>query len=615
MNYFEYLNKKITANSTSFRYTQPVNNMGVNPFATTPIFSNNTQNVNVNGVSIFTSANKEDLSKIDYEKILTNEPSNSGLSPLEFVLKEFLSIDKIKKSADKNGDGVISKDEAREFVEKLAAKDGNSEILSLEDFEQLIKDEGLDLENISNFLNNSEPAKNETETVTPQTQNVQSTTTPNSSSISQAAPQQAVAKTIENMTLPELKEEKTKRNNTMAEKRAELTAARNGENPAVKQAKTQADQAKKKYETLLKQDPAAKKFAKDVLKNNKQIEKNQTALDKITEEITTKETEISEKEANLSSSENILSSLENALSSLPALSGKPEDKDKDASLNNKKAELTKEISEKKKEIESKKADLAKANKSLEKLNNEKNKLETEKQQLQKEKTKLDNLVNTNCSNEVKAALEAFNTATKNAETVKTKETNNAQKAFDIAKNDVAEITAKISQQEAAEVKDKYSSTSGTVDKAVELAESQVGVRENGSSNDSTEIRKYKNGRVDRNPWCASFVSWVYGSGQNSKNGKTFGYTASSQEIKNKAQRANCYASKNSNYIPKKGDLAMWTKSASTGHVGIVSKVYPDGSFDTIEGNSKDAVTKHHYSSKYSVGSGFDGFVQMNKWVA
>lgn len=108
---------------------------------------------------------------------------------------------------------------------------------------------------------------------------------------------------------------------------------------------------------------------------------------------------------------------------------------------------------------------------------------------------------------------------------------------------------------------------------------------------------------------------MYGAGQHSSNGKTFGYTASSQEIKRKANEAHCYASKNSNYVPKKGDLAMWTKSSSTGHVGIVSKVYADGSFDTIEGNSKDAVTKHHYTSKHSVGSGFDGFVQMDKWLA
>lgn len=620
MNYFEYLNRKIVNDTTNVNPIS-VNSTVNNPFASAPIFSNPNQNVSLNGVSIFTSANKEDLSKIDYDKVLAEQISdNTKLSPLEFVLKEFFSIDKIKQVADKNKDGKISVEEAREFVENLAAKDGNAEELSLADFEQLIKDEGIDLEAISNFINDTSEQPQISAQSQPQSvQTVQNSPASQQSSRVQnnavSAPQQDVPKTVDNMTLPELKEEKTKRDSVMSEKRAALSAVRNGENSQVKQAKAQADVAKKKYETLLKEDPAAKKFAKDVLKNNKKIEKNQSELDKISDSITTKETEISEKESTISASENMLSSLEGALSSIPAPSGKPEDKEKDAALANKKSELTKEISSKKKEIEKQKSDLAKAQKELDKLNSEKTKLETEKQQLQAEKAKLDSLVKANCSDAVKAALDAFNAATKNVEAVKTKETTSAQKAFEEAKAGVDEINAKISQKESEGVKDKYSLTSDAVDNAVELAESQVGVHENGSSNDSADIRKYKNGAVDGNPWCASFASWLYGAGQHSSNGKTFGYTASSQEIKRKAQNAGCYASKNSNYVPKKGDLAMWTKSSSTGHVGIVSKVYPDGSFDTIEGNSKDAVTKHHYSSKHSVGSSFDGFVQMDKWLA
>ena len=39
----------------------------------------------------------------------------------------------------------------------------------------------------------------------------------------------------------------------MSEKRAALSAVRNGQNPQVKQAKTQADIAKKKYETFSKE--------------------------------------------------------------------------------------------------------------------------------------------------------------------------------------------------------------------------------------------------------------------------------------------------------------------------------------------------------------------------
>ena len=153
--------------------------------------------------------------------------------------------------------------------------------------------------------------------------------------------------------------------------------------------------------------------------------------------------------------------------------------------------------------------------------------------------------------------------------------------------------------------------------AVRLAELELkrGVREIGSSNDSVDIRKYKNGAKNNHQWCAYFTSWLYGRGQGSNNKSTFGFDASTQSIKRKAINAGCYASKNSGYTPRVGDLAMWTKSASKGHVGIVTKVYADGSFDVIEGNSGNKVAKHHYKSQSSVGSTFNGFVKMNEWTA
>lgn len=169
-------------------------------------------------------------------------------------------------------------------------------------------------------------------------------------------------------------------------------------------------------------------------------------------------------------------------------------------------------------------------------------------------------------------------------------------------------------------RDNRTSVNGTTSacqNAVRLAEQELsrGVRENGSSNDSIDIRKYKNGAKNNHAWCGYFTSWLYGAGQNSNNSDTFGFTGSTQSIKRDAINAGCYAYKNSGYTPKVGDLAMWTKSASTGHVGIVTEVYADGSFDVIEGNSSNKVAKRHYASQSSVGSGFNGFVKMNEWTA
>lgn len=629
MNYFEFLNKKISAAGMPAGYTvYPYYTQGNNPFASTPVFGNRNENVVINGVSIFTSASKEEIAKIDYDKVLkgNSQTYNIQLTPLEYVLKEFFSLDEVKKDADKNGDGEVSVYEARNYVNELAQKDGDNEILSLQDFEKLIKEKGINLEKISDFLDTVRKMQQnqETQNVTPNNNSpvqnplVQSAAASHSNGRTAAARsvtvQTPVVKSLDTMPLTELKEEKAKRVETMNEKRAALAAVRNGQNEQVKEAKNQAAAAKENYEKVLKSDPSAKKYAKKIIKNNEAIEKNQTEIEKTAEDITNKEAQITDKENSISALEASLSGLESTLSRFPALTGKPEDKEKDAQITAKRNSLKNEISTKKKELQNQKTELAKMQKELEVLNKKKAKLEVERQKLEKEKAKLDELVNKNCSQAVKTALDAYNKASANYKAVKQREETKAMNAYNEAKTAVNEINAKISQKEAEAAADKYS-TSDKTDKAVELAEAQVGVNENGSSNDSAEIRKYKNGSVDKNPWCASFVSWLYGAGQGSSNSETFGYTASSQSIKRKAIKAGCYASANSGYIPKKGDLAMWTKSSSTGHVGIVTKVYPDGSFDTVEGNSEDAVTKHHYDSQSSVGNGFNGFVEMDKWIA
>ncbi len=575
------------------------------------------------GSSIFQPATKEDLLKVDYKKILSNanDGDNLQLSPLENSLKEFFALDKIKVLADKNGDGQVSEAEAQAYVNELVQKDGNGETLSLADFEKVINEQGIDLEAISKFLNSvgieigtSQP---EVAQVAPmQTQSQAGTIArrsyaPKSSNYSSAP---AGPKSINNMSLEELKTEKANRESTLSEKEKNLKAVQSGNTESIKSAKEQMEQAKKSYEDALKNDSKTAKFAKNIINNNKQIEKNQLQLDKNALKITEKQSEISQQKSSISSAETMLSSLEGALSKLPSVTGKPEDKAKDKQIEAKRNQLNKEISAKKKEIQKLKSQLEKLNSNLAELQEEKTQLEKEKSDLQTKKLQLDEVINKTASEAVKSKLEAYNKALKNVDAVKAKELEAANSAYSSAQKQVQEINAVISQKEANAEASKYSVSSDKIDKALELAESQIGVRENGGSNDSAEIRKYKNGSVDGNPWCASFSSWLYGAGQGSSNSKTFGYTASSQEIKRKATSAGCYASKNSNYVPQKGDLAMWSKSASSGHVGIVSKVYADGSFDVIEGNSGNAVKKHHYSSKHSVGGGFDGFVQMDKWL-
>ncbi len=156
------------------------------------------------------------------------------------------------------------------------------------------------------------------------------------------------------------------------------------------------------------------------------------------------------------------------------------------------------------------------------------------------------------------------------------------------------------------------SGNSAVTNAISVARSQIGVKENGSSNNSSQINEYRNGVENGAPWCASFVSWCYGRGQNSQNNTTFGYSSSSQEIRAQAQQAGVYSKASSGYKPQAGDLMILKYSDGSGHVGIVESVNNDGTFYVIEGNTSNQVKRIRRSMNTEK---LDGFVRMNEWLA
>ncbi|MBQ7126498.1 CHAP domain-containing protein [bacterium] len=158
-------------------------------------------------------------------------------------------------------------------------------------------------------------------------------------------------------------------------------------------------------------------------------------------------------------------------------------------------------------------------------------------------------------------------------------------------------------------------TSDYAENAARVAEQELakGVKET-SKNDSVDIRRYKNGARNSHQWCAYFTSYCFGAGQNKK--PIFGFTGSSQHIRRQAEKAGVFVKKNSGYIPKRGDIAIWTNigDPNHGHVGVVTQVYADGSFDVIEGNSSNRVKKNHYKSPTSVSKRFAGFCKTSEWA-
>ena len=153
-------------------------------------------------------------------------------------------------------------------------------------------------------------------------------------------------------------------------------------------------------------------------------------------------------------------------------------------------------------------------------------------------------------------------------------------------------------------------------KLAQIALNEVGTRENGRSNDSVGVRKYKHGAVNNNPWCASFTSWCVEQALGKD--MPFSYTASSQRIKRQAEKAGKYANKNSGYTPKVGDLAVWTNTDDPehGHVGVITGV-TSNSVKVTEGNtSSGSVKTNTYSiDKLNSTARFNGYVKMNEWVA
>ena len=192
--------------------------------------------------------------------------------------------------------------------------------------------------------------------------------------------------------------------------------------------------------------------------------------------------------------------------------------------------------------------------------------------------------------------------------------------------DVAEIDEQIraKREEAIECQKEIGERTGKAESitgskvvqdalALAMGELEKGVYELTGNNDGAEIAKYRNGVANNQPWCASFVSWLYGAGQNSDNAGTFGYDASVSGIMNDAKAAGYYSEKGS-YTPQAGDI-MIQKNNGSSHTGIIVSVDADGTIHTIEGNSSDRVQERTYKPGSSGYSDISGYVRMGEWLS
>ena len=124
------------------------------------------------------------------------------------------------------------------------------------------------------------------------------------------------------------------------------------------------------------------------------------------------------------------------------------------------------------------------------------------------------------------------------------------------------------------------------------------------SNDSPRISQYRAstaGAPGPGPWCAYFTSWAAREAgvPLGEQGQGFG---SVDAVYDWAQRAGRAVPAGSGMPPRPGDLIVWDE-----HIGVVESVSPDGTIQTIEGNSSDQVARRTYGRD---GGGAVGYVRL-----
>src|SRR5918992_4349567 len=122
------------------------------------------------------------------------------------------------------------------------------------------------------------------------------------------------------------------------------------------------------------------------------------------------------------------------------------------------------------------------------------------------------------------------------------------------------------------------------------------------SNDSPRIAEYRTATAGSGlgPWCAYFVSWAAQQARApvGEQGQGFGAVSALYAWGERTGRALPAGAR-----PQPGDIIVWGGR----HIGIVENVLPDGSIQTIEGNSSDQVSRRTYGSD---GGGATGYVRL-----
>lgn len=536
------------------------------------------------------------------------------------ILNNLLENEAFSGAIDANGDGTIEAEEMTNFFNTINSNDSNESTISLEDI--LVATESI--QNGTFEITTPETIEESLLNETPLTPTAEATHGSGNSGSSGGGGSygdnlvannttQKDTNSLNNKSLTELQEMLRPAKNDVTTAQDSVDKAMDAVND--NSYKTAMDESMTAYLEYLEQIQSEDDtFAADIKTKNEEISTSQDKITQLDKDITKYLIESSGLETTISDATASITALNEAKSSLQSSIASADEEDK-GDLQTKLNNITNQISANEKKKEEAEAALKKLEEET--IPEAEKAKADEEEVLKKLEESLAELM-TAAEEKYAAKYPELATLKTNYETAKTefeKQKETAQAAVTTAVENLANAQTKLNELNTAISKAETSKTikenspSGMTtltQTAVELAYSQLGVYEDAGDNRGT-MEKY--GGRPGDPWCASFVSWLYGKGQEG-NESPIKYTAGVSGLRDQAQQAGYY-SKVGTYTPVPGDI-MIQKSNGASHTGIVVGVDGDYIY-TIEGNSGNAVRERKYKIGSSEYSKISGWIRMNEW--
>lgn len=550
-------------------------------------------------VSLFESANLDDLKSLDLASLLSKEDSvessnsrtSSDIKALQEIIKTLMELEQIQDVADLDGNGEISEEEALQFLQTVMGLDGDAENLTMEDMEKVVDLLGINLEQVADnaVLEALSPEAAEELEELKKTQESQNT----------APAQQMLGSGSVGSTGGGSSVNNNRNNNSSTSKKTATKTA----------ADTLKELQQKKQEIIADAD---KKISKKEDEKDKLVSDNSKISKELKQEYTDAKTDLKETQDKKSSLETKKDGYQNSLSKidqdLNALKGeksslKTDTKDDEINSQNKSRlkDIESQISAKKE----KKADYEKKIENAEKKIKE---LETKEKEQQEKLAAVEEKIS-QADPKLGKKIEKINSEIKELKT---------QKASDVSEIDsqiqIKEKEANKEAKQAGVNKGKAANDIGSG--LVELASKYMGMNEADGS-----YKLFTNGRTEA--WCADFVTYVvkeYAQQQGLDLKDGFG-SPSVSNLRDWAQKNGAYESiesmssaQKSDYLKNDlqvGDIIIWKRNGKS-HTGIVKSINNDGTFTTVEGNSSDQVKSNVVSINDNK---LSGFIKFNKIVS